>query len=175
MNTPTFGYTYGERLEYVRNDHNLTIKAMAASVNVSPSTWRKYEKDESFPSPSTIWTFCGIYHVDENWLNTSEGEIYTDGYKPGDELGKPISYEQKLLNDLMVMRGRGGVSNIIFSAGGAEEKLNGIIADLQDIQDRVAELSDELDEDDLEDAEGEIDVVIDMIGDVIEKHGWKVR
>ena len=50
-----------------------------------------------------------------------------------------------------------------------------IIEDLQEIKDRIAELSDELDEDLLEDAEGELDIVIDKIGDVIEKHGWKVR
>ena len=166
----TFGFTFGERLEYIRNDHRLTAKAMAASVGVSPATWRKYEKDESFLSPSTLWKFCGVYHVNENWLNTSEGEIYTDGYKPGDPLGVPISYEEMLLQELM--KGRSGM---VFSAGTAEDRLNQIIEDLQEIQDRVAELSDELDEDLLEEAEGEIDVVIDKIGDVIEAHGWKVR
>lgn len=166
----TFGFTFGERLEYVRNDHGLTAKAMAESVGVTGTTWRKYEKDESFPSPDTLWKFCGVYHVNEDWLNTSEGEIYTDGYKPGDPLGEPISYEQKILNDLMAMR-----NGIIFNEGTAEDRLNQIIEDLQEIQDRVAELSDELDEDMLEEAEGEIDVVIDKIGDVIEKHGWKVR
>ena len=166
----TFGFTFGERLEYIRNDHRLTAKAVASSVGVAPSTWRKYEKDESFPSPSTLWKFCGVYHVNEDWLNTSEGEIYTDGYKPGDPLGEPISYEQKILNDLMAMRG-----SMVFSAGSAADRLNQIIEDLQEIHDRVAELSDELDEDLLEDAEGELDIVIDKIGDVIEKHGWKVR
>ena len=63
----------------------------------------------------------------------------------------------------------------IRSLESAEARLNGIIADLEEIQDRVAVLSDELDEDMLEGAEEEIDIVLDKIGDVIEKHGWKVR
>ena len=56
-----------------------------------------------------------------------------------------------------------------------EDALNGIMSSLEDIQSQIAVMSDELDEDMLEDAEAEIDVVIDQIGDVIEKHGWKVR
>ena len=91
MTTPTPGYSYGQRLECIRDDHGLTIKAMAASVGVAAQTWRKYEKDETFPSPVTIGALCGIYHVNKEWLDTNEGEMYTDGYKPGDELGEPIS------------------------------------------------------------------------------------
>ena len=169
MTTSTFGYTFGERLEYVRNDHGLTIKAMAASVGVAPAIWRKYEKDESFPSEETLWKFCGIYHINREWLDTSEGEIYTDGYKPGDPLGEPIDYREMILQELT--KGQG----IIFSEGSAQDRLNQIIEDLQEIQDRVAELSDELDSDTLEEAEADIDVVIDRIADVIEEHGWKVR
>lgn len=169
MTTPAFGYTFGERLEYVRNDHGLTIKAIAASVGVASATWRKYEKDESFPSEETLWKFCGVYHVNREWLNTSEGEIYTDGYKPGDPLGEPIDCREKILQELT--KGKG----IIFSEGAAQDRLNQIIEDLQEIQDRVAELSDELDSDTLEDAEADIDVVIGRIGAVIEEHGWKVR
>lgn len=41
MNIATFGYTFGQRLEYIRSDHALTIKAMAASVGVASATWRK--------------------------------------------------------------------------------------------------------------------------------------
>ena len=171
MTTPTPGYSYGQRLECIRDDHSLTIKAMAASVGVAPSTWRKYEKDESFPSPVTIGALCGIYHVNKEWLDTNEGEMYVGGYKPGDELGEPISFIEMMLRQMPKLNG------IIFDEGAAsaEEKLNQIIENLQDIQDRVATLSDELDEDILEEAEGEIDIVIDKIGDVIGKHGWKVR
>ena len=55
MDIPEYGYTYGERLEHIREDHGLTIKAMAASVKVSPQTWRNYELDRTFPSMDTIY------------------------------------------------------------------------------------------------------------------------
>lgn len=78
---------------------------------------------------------------------------------------------------LRELRQVNGLNGIIYdeSAEPAEDRLNQIIEDLEEIQDRVAVLSDELDEDMLEGAEEVIDIVIDIIGDVIEKHGWKVR
>ena len=118
MNSPTPGYSYGQRLECIRDDHGLTIKAMAASVGVAPSTWRNYEKDETFPSPVTIGALCGIYHVNKEWLDTNEGEMYTDGYKPGDPLGKPISFKEMKLRELQQMPGLIGAK---FSADYPEE------------------------------------------------------
>lgn len=66
--------------------------------------------------------------MSEDWLNTSEGEIYTDGYKPGDPLGNPIPYEQKIMNDPVAMRG-----GVFFSEESAEDQLNQIIEDLQEV------------------------------------------
>ena len=86
--------TYGDRLGIVREQHKLTMKAMAQSVGVSPSTWSKYEKDESFPSEETVLNFISIYHVNKEWLNTEEGQTYVDAYKPGDPLGKKIDYAE---------------------------------------------------------------------------------
>lgn len=54
----------------------------------------------------------------------------------------------------------------------AEQALNAIIEDLENIQERIAVYSDELDSDILEEAEGAIDVAIERIQDVMEEHGW---
>lgn len=62
--------------------------------------WRKYEKDVSFTSPVTIGALCSIYHVNKEWLDTNEGEMYIDVYKPGDSLGELISLEEVLLREL---------------------------------------------------------------------------
>lgn len=51
---------------------------MAEAVGVSPSTWGTYENDSSFPAPKTIDKFCMLFHVNQDWLFTNEGEIYTD-------------------------------------------------------------------------------------------------
>jgi transcriptional regulator with XRE-family HTH domain len=106
LDIPEYGYTYGERLEHIREDHGLTIKAMAASVKVSPQTWRNYELDRTFPSMDTIYALCGIYHVNEEWLSSGTGEMYLDGYRPGDPLGKPMNYKEKILQELQDLRGR---------------------------------------------------------------------
>ena len=98
--SPTEGFTFGMRLGCVREDHELTMAAMARSVGISPSTWSKYENDLSFPGPQTIANFCSIYHVNEEWLNTNIGQIYEDGYAPGDPLGKPVDYEKMKQEEL---------------------------------------------------------------------------
>ena len=106
MDIPEYGYTYGERLEHIREDHGLTIKAMAASVKVSPQTWRNYELDRNFPSMDTIYALCGVYHVNEEWLSSGTGEMYLNGYRPGDPLGKAMDYKEKILQELQDLRGR---------------------------------------------------------------------
>ena len=103
MDLPESGHTYGERLEDIRKGRGLTIKVMAASVKVSPQTWRNYELDRTFPSMDTIYALCGICHVNEEWLSSGTGEMYLNGYRPGDPLGKAMDYKEKILQDL---RGR---------------------------------------------------------------------
>ena len=52
--SPTEGFSFGMRLGCVREDHKLSMSAMAKSVGVAPSTWSNYEDDRSFPGPQTI-------------------------------------------------------------------------------------------------------------------------
>ena len=96
--SPTPGFTFGMRMGCVREDHELSMSAMAKSLGIALSTWSSYENDKSFPGPQTIANFCSIYHVNEEWLNTNCGWIYEEGYKPGDPLGEPVDYEKKLLD-----------------------------------------------------------------------------
>lgn len=96
-------YSYGERLYLIRAQHKLTMKDMAKSVGVAPSTWSKYENDTSFPSGRTIVNLCTIYHVNREWLDCGEGEVYTDGYQPGDPLGEKIDFDarkEELIRDI---------------------------------------------------------------------------
>ena len=95
--SPILTPTFGNRLEFIRQDHHLTIKAMASSVGVSPATWRNYEKDKTYPSENTLWNFCGIYHVNRDWLDSYEGVPYAAGYQPGDPLGEPGDYVETMV------------------------------------------------------------------------------
>lgn len=98
--------TFGMRLRCVRDDHRLSLKKMGESAGVSASTWRSYENDITFPAESTLWNFCGIYHVNWEWLYENHGEMYLDSYKPGDPLGEPVSYSEKLKKDMQDILGR---------------------------------------------------------------------
>ena len=62
-----------------------------------------------------------------------------------------------------------------FEEGEPQNRLNSLISIFQDLQNEVALLADELDSDTLENAEDDIDAVIDKLGDVLEENGWEVR
>lgn len=96
--------TYGERLNKIRTDHGLSMKAMAQSVGVTGPTWSNYEKDVTFPAPSTVCNLCSIYHVNEDWLSCGEGKQYADGYMLGDPLGEAVDYQEKLRRDMEEFR-----------------------------------------------------------------------
>ncbi len=100
----TFGFTLGERLGKIRKDHHLTKKAMAEKAGVSPSTWAGYENDMTVPSEATVVRLCGIFHVNEDWLWENEGEIYADGYRPGDPLGEPVDFQQVMKDRIEEMQ-----------------------------------------------------------------------
>ena len=100
LETPTPGFSFGMRLAQIRDDHNLSLKKMAESVGVSATTWRSYENDLSFPGDDVLWTLCGTYHINREWLDTNCGEMYLDGYRPGDPLGEPENYSDKLKQDI---------------------------------------------------------------------------
>lgn len=70
--------SFGSRLEYVREEYQLTKSAVAKLVGVAPSTWGTYEHDLSFPAYDTIIRFCELFKVNQDWLFTNEGEVYTD-------------------------------------------------------------------------------------------------
>ena len=78
----------------------MTIKAIAASVEVSPQTWRNYDLDRTFPSMDTPVALCDIYHVNQEWLDVGERKIYLRGYKPGNSLEEPIDYKEKAWKEL---------------------------------------------------------------------------
>ena len=95
--------TLPERLKQIRRDHHLSAKTIADSIYITQATWTAYEHGTSSPSPSVKWYLQCVYHVNENWLESGEGEIYEDGYKPGDELGKALDYTEKIKVDAAKM------------------------------------------------------------------------
>ena len=91
----TFTYSLASRLRYIREDHGLTKSEMARSVGVTPPVWGAFENGTYYPSPEVFENLYSIYHVNDEWLEMYIGDIYRDGYKPGDPLGKPGDYKRK--------------------------------------------------------------------------------
>ena len=87
--TPTPFYTYGERLAAIRDDHHLSLEAMAEAVGVSASTWEKFETEDDYPTQEVLQRLYTVFHVNERWLKDNEGWMYEDEYRPGiDPLGQ---------------------------------------------------------------------------------------
>ena len=100
---PPITTTLPERLKEIRRDHHLSVKAIAESIYVTQATWTAYERGISSPSPSVRWYLQCVYHVKEDWLESGAGEIYEEGYKPGNELGKVLDYTEKIKVDAAKM------------------------------------------------------------------------
>ena len=76
--SPTPGFSFGMRMECVREDADLTMNKMAKSLGISPSIWKNYEEDATFPSNELIMKFCEMYDVNPRWLMTNYGDMYKE-------------------------------------------------------------------------------------------------
>lgn len=65
-----------ERFKILRKDTGLTQKDFAARVGLSQNFIAQIESGSKVPSDRTISDICRIFHVNEDWLRTGEGEMY---------------------------------------------------------------------------------------------------
>lgn len=67
----------GERIKKVRQEKHLTQQAFADKICVKRNTVATYEMGRSTPADSAIALICREFHVNETWLRTGEGEMFT--------------------------------------------------------------------------------------------------
>lgn len=65
-----------ERFKILRKDTGLTQKDFAARVGLSQNFIAQIESGSKVPSDRTVFDICRIFHVNEEWLRTGEGEMY---------------------------------------------------------------------------------------------------
>ena len=75
-----------DRIKKVRNILGLSISAFARDVNMSQSILSLYESGKRPPSNMAIGLICKTYHVNEQWLGTGEGDIFSVNEKTEEEL-----------------------------------------------------------------------------------------
>lgn len=65
-----------ERFKVLRKDTGLTQKDFAARVGLSQNFIAQIESGSKVPSDRTVSDICRIFHVNEDWLRTGEGDMY---------------------------------------------------------------------------------------------------
>lgn len=69
--------TIGERVRAVRKCAKVTQKDFGSRLNMSENFIWMIEKGERVPSERTILDICRVFGVDEVWLRTGVGEMFT--------------------------------------------------------------------------------------------------
>ena len=54
------------------------------------------------------------------------------------------------------------------------EKLNTLISIFESLQEQISSLARDIDSEMLEEAEGDLDVLVDLLTDTLEENGWEV-
>ena len=66
-----------ERLKNLRNALNMNQKDFAQSLGLGQSTWAMIEVGKRELNDRHIKLICSIHNVNENWLRTGNGEMFT--------------------------------------------------------------------------------------------------
>lgn len=67
----------GERIKEARKALKLTQQVFADTIGLKRNTVATYEMGKSLPSDRTITDICREFHVNEFWLRTGEGEMFS--------------------------------------------------------------------------------------------------
>ena len=81
--------TEGERIREVRKDLGLTLEVFSTKIGVTASTIGNVEKGRRNMSTQLRLSICREYNINENWLQTGEGEKFSSE-----------NQNEKLLNQL---------------------------------------------------------------------------
>lgn len=66
-----------ERIKEIRESLKITQQEMADKLNLKRNTIATYEIGKAFPSDRTIISICEKFGINEIWLRTGEGEMFS--------------------------------------------------------------------------------------------------
>ena len=84
-----------ERIRQVRKTLKLTQADFGSRIGVKESTICKYESSLRNPSNLIILSICRVFHVNETWLRTGEGEMFLNN--------KEENLNEKMLTNLLAI------------------------------------------------------------------------
>ena len=66
-----------KRIKELRKELKLTQQSFADALNISKSTVEAYEYRNVTVTERTISDICRVFHVNEEWLRTGNGEMFS--------------------------------------------------------------------------------------------------
>lgn len=67
-----------EQLKKLRKHLDMTQQAFADKIGMKQNTIAQYEMGRTTPSDAIVFSICREFGVNENWLRTGDGEMFTD-------------------------------------------------------------------------------------------------
>lgn len=100
-----------DRLKKLRKTLDLTQQAFADRIGMKQNTIAQYEMGRTIPSDAIIFSICREFNVNENWLRTGEGDMFTEMSRDeqiekfvGDLLhGEEDSFKRRLISGLAAL------------------------------------------------------------------------
>lgn len=65
----------GQRIRQVRKCYGYTQQVFADKLGLKQNTVATYEIEKTTPSERTLLDICRVFHVNEGWLRTGEGDM----------------------------------------------------------------------------------------------------
>lgn len=66
-----------DRIKKIRKEANLTQEAFAQRLGIKRNTVATYETTSKLPMDSIITSICREFNINEKWLRTGQGEMYS--------------------------------------------------------------------------------------------------
>lgn len=66
-----------DRIKKIRKDLDLTQQTFAEKIGTTANVLTNYETGRRNPSSSVINNMCKTFNVNEEWLRTGEGDMFT--------------------------------------------------------------------------------------------------
>lgn len=94
----------GERLQIIRKDSGLSQEAFAKRLSVTRNVVAKYENGLVEPPELFINHLCMKFGVNENWLKTGDGDIYTaitEDDLMSEKLGNILASDNDMIKEII--------------------------------------------------------------------------
>jgi len=88
--------TIGERIKKVRKEKHLTQQELAKKIGSVQNTITGYETGRREPSSAVISLICREFQVNEAWLRTGEGEMFS---QPSSQAEQVVAWVQNIFTN----------------------------------------------------------------------------